>query len=213
MNHANIKEALEWRYATKRYDATKKISSQDWETLKESLRLAPSSYGIQPWKFFVIENTETREKLKAVSWNQAQVTDASHYVVFIYKEEIDEAFIQKYIDEISKVRNTPVESLDGLKNMLTQNLGKAPEEKIRVWSQRQAYIAMGFLLQTAALLKIDATPMEGLDPSAYDKILGLEGSGWKTVATVALGYRHSEDAFQNMKKVRYPEDSVFKIIK
>ncbi|MBV2167638.1 MAG: NAD(P)H-dependent oxidoreductase [Bdellovibrio sp.] len=213
MNHANIKEALEWRYATKRYDATKKISSQDWETLKESLRLAPSSYGIQPWKFFVIENPETREKLKAVSWNQAQVTDASHYVVFIYKEEIDEAFIQKYIDEISKVRNTPVESLDGLKNMLTQNLGKAPEEKIRVWSQRQAYIAMGFLLQTAALLKIDATPMEGLDPAAYDKILGLEGSGWKTVATVALGYRHSEDAFQNMKKVRYPEDSVFTFIK
>ncbi len=213
MNHTNIKEALEWRYATKRYDKDKKISAPDWELLKESLRLAPSAYGIQPWQFFVIENPETREKLKAASWNQTQVTDASHYVVFIYKEKIDEAFIQKYIDEMSKLRNTPVESLDGLKNMLTQNLGKAPEEKIRVWSQRQAYIAMGFLLQTAALLKIDATPMEGFDPSAYDKILELEGSGWKTVATVALGYRHPEDAYQNLKKVRYPEDSVFKFIK
>ncbi|XGC81771.1 NAD(P)H-dependent oxidoreductase [Bdellovibrio bacteriovorus] len=208
-----IMEALEWRYATKKYDATKKISEADWKTLTNSLLMAPSSYGVQPWKFLVIENPQVREQLKAVSWNQTQVTDASHYVVFAFKEEVDEAFIQKYVDRISEVRKVSPESLNGFKAMMIENLAKAPEEKIRVWSQRQAYIAMGFLLETAALLKIDATPMEGLDPAAYDKILGLEGSGYKTVATVALGYRHAEDTFQNIQKVRFAEESVIEYVK
>lgn len=209
----SIMEALEWRYAAKKYDATKKISENDWKTLANSLLMAPSSYGIQPWKFMVIENPKVREELKAVSWNQTQVTDASHYVVFLFKEEVDEAFVQKYIERISEVRNVPQDALAGYKSMMVENLAKAPEEKIRVWSQRQAYIAMGFLLETAALLKIDATPMEGLDPSAYDRILGIEGSGYKTVATVALGYRHPEDALQNAKKVRFAEETVIEYVK
>ncbi|MGE9746499.1 NAD(P)H-dependent oxidoreductase [Bdellovibrio bacteriovorus] len=213
MTHKTIQDALEWRYATKKYDATKKISDADWTTLRNSLTLAPSSYGVQPWKFLVIENPDVRNQLKPVSWNQTQVTDASHYVVFLYKEKMDADFVQKFINRVAEVRSAPLEALDGYKNMLIENLVKAPEEKIRVWSQRQAYIAMGFLLQTAALLKIDATPMEGFDPAAYDKILGLEGSGWKTVATVALGYRHQEDALQNQKKVRFTEDDLIQYIK
>ncbi|AHZ86386.1 Putative NAD(P)H nitroreductase [Bdellovibrio bacteriovorus] len=213
MTHKTIQDALEWRYATKKYDATKKISDADWTTLRNSLTLAPSSYGVQPWKFLVIENPDVRNQLKPVSWNQTQVTDASHYVVFLYKEKMNADFVQKFINRVAEVRSAPLEALDGYKNMLIENLVKAPEEKIRVWSQRQAYIAMGFLLQTAALLKIDATPMEGFDPAAYDKILGLEGSGWKTVATVALGYRHQEDALQNQKKVRFTEDDLIQYIK
>lgn len=213
MKNAQIKEALEWRYATKKYDSTKKITHEDWETLKSSLQFAPSAYGVQPWKFLVIENPEVREKLKAASWNQTQVTDASHYVVFLYKTEVDVPFIDQYLQRMSEVRQAPLESLAGFKNMLVENLAKAPEEQIRTWAQRQTYIAMGFLLQTAAVLKIDATPMEGLDPKAYDKILGLEGSGWKTVATVALGYRHPEDAYQNLKKVRFTEDTVIQYVK
>lgn len=213
MTHAKIQEALEWRYATKKYDASKKISAQDWKTLTEALIQAPSSYGIQPWKFLVVENPKIREQLKPVSWNQTQVTDASHYVVFAYKSEIDEAFVQKYIDRIAEVRGVPAEALNDFKNMMINNLAKGPEEKINVWSQRQAYIAMGFLLETAALLKIDATPMEGFDPAAYDKILGLEGTGWKSVATVALGYRHSEDSFQALKKVRFAENDLIQYVK
>ncbi|CAE79076.1 unnamed protein product [Bdellovibrio bacteriovorus HD100] len=213
MTHKTIQDALEWRYATKKYDATKKISDADWTTLRNSLTLAPSSYGVQPWKFLVIENPDVRKQLKPVSWNQTQVTDASHYVVFLYKEKMDADFVQKFINRVAEVRSAPLEALDGYKNMLVENLVKAQEEKIRVWSQRQTYIAMGFLLQTAALLKIDATPMEGFDPVAYDKILGLEGSGWKTVATVALGYRHQEDALQNQKKVRFTEDDLIQYIK
>ncbi|ASD64401.1 NAD(P)H-dependent oxidoreductase [Bdellovibrio bacteriovorus] len=213
MTHKTIQDALEWRYATKKFDATKKISDADWTTLRNSLTLAPSSYGVQPWKFLVIENPEVRNQLKPVSWNQTQVTDASHYVVFLYKEKMDADFVQKFINRVAEVRSAPLEALDGYKNMLVENLVKAPEEKIRVWSQRQAYIAMGFLLQTAALLKIDATPMEGFDPAAYDKILGLEGTGWKSVATVALGYRHQEDTLQNQKKVRFAEDDLIQYIK
>lgn len=213
MSQSSVSDALTWRYAVKKYNPDAKISASDWKALTQSLLLAPSSYGLQPYKFIVVENPEVREKLKTVSWNQSQVTDASHYVVFLYKDNVDERFIQKYLDRISEVRGATPESLEGFKSMMVQNIAKAPEEKTRVWSQRQAYIAMGFLLETAALLKVDATPMEGLDPSAYDNILGLEGSGWKTVASVALGYRHSDDAFQNLKKVRFTEDSVIEYVK
>ncbi|WP_413290296.1 NAD(P)H-dependent oxidoreductase [Bdellovibrio sp. HCB337] len=214
MNHSEIKQALEWRYATKRFDATKKISEADWKILEDSLKLAPSSYGVQPWKFLVVQNPALREKLREVSWNQTQVTDSSHYVVLLYKEQMDEPHVQKYVDRIAEVRGVSQESLDGYKQVMLQNLVLTPNpKKIENWAQRQSYIAMGFLLETAALLKIDACPMEGLDPAAYDKILELEGSGWKTVATVALGYRHQEDAYQNNKKVRFDDDHLIKFIR
>lgn len=213
MTHQQIQEALEWRYATKKFDATKKISAQDWKTLTDSLALAPSSYGLQPWKFLVIENPEVREKLKPVSWGQTQVTEASHYVVLVARDGIDEQFIQQYINRVAEVRGMPTEPLEGYKNMMIENLAKAPQEKISQWTKRQVYIALGFILETAALLKIDATPMEGFDPAAYDKILGLEGTGWSSVVTVALGYRHAEDGFQDLKKVRNSHSSLIEYIK
>lgn len=213
MAHKQIQEALEWRYATKKYNATKKISTQDWQTLTDSLTLAPSSYGLQPWKFLVIENPEVREKLKAVSWNQTQITDASHLVVFLARDTVNVDYVQKFINRVAEVRGLPLEALDGYKNMMIENIAKAPEEQTRQWAKRQTYIAMGFLLETAALLKVDATPMEGLDPQAYDKILGLEGSGWKTTVVTALGYRHAEDTTQNFKKVRFSNDTLIEYVK
>lgn len=213
MKHQDIQEALDWRYATKKYDPSRKISDQDWNLLTDSLTKAPSSYGVQPWKFLVIENPELREKLKPVSWNQSQVTEASHYIVFTYKEKMDLDFVQKNINQMAEVRNMPLANFDGYKNLLIENLTKGSDEKINIWSQRQAYIAMGFLLETAALLKIDATPIEGFDPTAYDKLLGLENSGWKSVASVALGYRHSEDAYQNQKKARFPKEDLITYFK
>ena len=122
MAHNQIQEALQWRYATKKFDATKKISAQDWKTLTNSLTLAPSSYGLQPWKFLVIENPEVREKLKAVSWNQTQITDASHLVVFLAREKVDVDFVQKYINRVAEVRGLPLEALDGYKNMMVENI-------------------------------------------------------------------------------------------
>jgi nitroreductase len=207
-----IKKALHWRYAVKKFDATRKITTSDWELLKESLRLSPSSYGLQPWKFISVETPELRQKLREVSWNQSQVTDCSHYVVFAYKEKVDAAFIRKNMLKIAQVRNVPVESLAGFEKAIISDIVEGPRAAvIEPWAQRQSYIAMGFLLETAALMGIDSTPMEGLDPLAYDALLGLKGSGWKTVAAVALGYRHSEDPFVKLTKVRFDDNEVFEV--
>lgn len=207
-----IEKSLDWRYAVKRFDPARKISAGDWQTLKHSLLKAPSSYGLQPWKFLVVEDSATRAKLREVSWGQSQVTDASHFVVFATREGVEEADVAKYIKRIAEVRGVGEDSLKGFRDMMVNNLTTLDKNKALHWTQRQAYIAMGFLLQSAALLQIDATPMEGLDPSAYDKILGLEGKGWRSVAAVALGYRHAEDGFQNLKKVRFTEDEVFELV-
>ena len=209
-----IKQALNWRYATKKFDSQKKISAADWEVLAQSLIAAPSSYGLQPWKFFVVENPEVRRQLKAVSWDQTQVTEASHYVVLAYKEKLDVEHIQAFINQIAKVRGVPVESLDGYKNLMIENLIVGPRSKtIEAWAQRQTYIAMGFLMETAAILGVDSCPIEGLEPDKYDQILNLNGSGWKTVAAVALGYRHTEDKYQSLKKVRFDAADVITYVK
>ncbi len=208
-----IQQALDWRYAVKKFDAQKKITAQDWKTLENSLVLSPSSYGLQPWKFLVVQNPSLRQQLRDVSWGQTQVTDCSHYVVFTYKHKMDEAHIQKYIERIAKVRNVPSTALEGFKNVMIGDVVNGPRAQvIDSWAQRQTYIAMGFLMETAALLKVDACPMEGLDPKAYDKILQLEGSGWGTVVAVALGYRHSEDALQNAKKVRFETSEIIQFV-
>lgn len=209
-NQKLIMNALQARYAVKKFDAQKKIPEADWTVLKESLRLCPSSYGLQPWKFFIIENPEMRQKLREVSWNQSQVTDCSHFVVLAYKEKVDADFIRKNMKKIADVRGVDIDSLAGFEKAITGDLVRGPRAaQIETWAQRQVYIAMGFLLETAALLNIDATPMEGLDPAAYDKILAIEGSGWKTVAAVALGFHHPEDPFFTLKKVRFDDAEVF----
>ncbi len=208
-----VQKALEWRYAVKKFDAQKKISDKDWKTLENSLVLAPSSYGLQPWKFLVVQNPQIRQQLRDVSWGQSQVTDCSHYVVLTYKQKMDEAHIQKYIERIAEVRKIPVSSLDGFKNVMVGDVVKGPRAQvIEHWAQRQTYIAMGFVMAAAALLKVDACPMEGLDPKAYDSILNLSGTGWATVAAVALGYRHAEDALQNAAKVRFDNKEVIQFI-
>jgi nitroreductase len=208
--NTNLIEALNWRYAVKKFDPSKKISDSDWVTLSESLRLSPSSYGLQPWKFILVKSPELRAQLRAHSWNQSQVEDASHYVVFTYKEKIDQKYIEKYLNTIASQRSIPIESLKGFGEVMTQDLINGPRASvIEHWAQRQAYIAMGFLMLSAALLKIDSCPMEGIVSSEYDKLLGIENSGYKTVAAVALGYRHEKDDYQRLKKVRFEASDIF----
>lgn len=205
-----IINTLNWRYACKKFDPTKKINAQDWSVLKEALRLAPSSYGLQPYKFIIVENTEIRKKLRESSWGQSQVTDASHYVVLVAKEKMEVADVEKFIQKNSSVRGLPSENLKGYHDMMVGDLVKGPRSQIiNWWAQRQAYITMGFALETAALLRIDTTPLEGLDPAAYDKILNLDGTGYKTVAAIAFGYRAGDDGYQNAKKVRLDENEIF----
>ncbi|MDD0852481.1 NAD(P)H-dependent oxidoreductase [Halobacteriovorax sp. GB3] len=205
-----ILEALDWRYATKIFDADKKINEKDWNTLVESVRLAPSSYGLQPWKFIVVENKELRAKLREVSWNQSQVTDASHYLVFTTLEKLDAQYVDKFVADIAKTRGLQVEDLAGYRDMMVGNLVEGPRSQtIDAWAQRQSYIAMGQLTLAAGLLKIDTCALEGLDPAAYDKLLGLEDGPYKTIAAVALGYRKDDDKYKDLKKVRFDQEEVF----
>jgi nitroreductase len=204
-----ILEKLHWRYAVKKFDSSKKISEADWFILEESLRLAPSSYGLQPWKFIVVQDQEIRSSLTPVSWHQTQVEDCSHYVVFATRTKIEETDVDKLVQKIAQVRGVDLASLDNYKNMMLKDIVNGPRSEIaQWWSQRQSYIAMGMLMETAALLDIDTCPIEGLDPAAYDKILQLEGTGYATVAAVAVGYRSPEDKYQLASKVRFDRDEV-----
>ena len=205
-----IHHQLNWRYACKKFDPTKKIREADWNILAESLRLSASSYGLQPWKFVIVQNPEIRKQLLPVSWGQTPVTDASHYVVLTYKEKMDEAHIDHFIHDVAQTRGIDPTTLKGYKDVMMGDLVTGPRsEIINWWAQRQVYIAMGTILTTAAMMNIDTLPMEGLDPIAYDKILGLEGSGYKTVAAVACGYRADDDKYQFAKKVRFSNKDVF----
>ena len=187
-----ILEKLQWRYAVKKFDPSKKISEADWFVLEESLRLAPSSYGLQPWKFIVVQDPKIRAALTPVSWNQTQVEDCSHYVVLATLTKIEVAYVEKFVAKIAQVRELDVASLENYKNLMVSDLVNGPRSAIvQWWSQRQSYIAMGMLMETAALLDIDACPLEGIEPAAYDRILQLEGSGYaaakpNSVATTPL---------------------------
>ncbi len=208
INKETILEKLNWRYATKHYDATKKISAEDWATLEQSLILAPSSFGLQPYKFLVIENQEIREKLKPAAWGQTQITDASHLVVFAHKKTLTDADIEHYVDRIVEVRGVERETMTDYENVMKGSAKKAVDGGyVEVWNSRQAYIALGFLLETAALLNIDATPMEGFDAAQFNEILGL--TDYSAVVVAAVGYRDSEkDWLANLPKVRFPEDEL-----
>lgn len=209
VDNDTLHSQMHWRYATKKFDATKKIREADWKILSETLRLAVSSYGLQPWKFFVVQDPEIRKQLLALSWGQTPVTEASHFVVLTYKEKMDEEHINKYVEHMAKTRGVEPETLVRMKNTMMGDLVKGPRAAvIDQWAQRQTYIAMGSFLTTAALMEIDALPMEGLDPVGYDKVLGLEGSGYKTLAAIAAGYRAHDDKYSTAKKVRFNADDV-----
>lgn len=204
-----LTEQLNWRYATKQFDPARKVPADQWAALEESIRLAPSSYGVQPWAFIVVENPALREELKAASWGQPQITDASHMVVFAAKKDITEQDVDIYMQRTAEVRGVPVADLAGFRGMIAGSVvaGKDAAERA-TWASRQTYIAMGFLLSSAALMGLDACPMEGISPADYDRILGLEEKGLSALAVVTLGYRSPEDKYASLPKVRFPADQV-----
>lgn len=212
MSDNNLIQALEWRYAVKKFDPTKKIPAATWETLEQALILTPSSYGLQPWKFIDVQNKELREKLRAQSWGQTQVTDASHFVVFLGKTTVAENDIDTFIKKTADVRGAPVDALKGYRDMMMGDLVQGPRSKIAPeWAARQAYIALGNLMTVAATLKVDTCPMEGLDPAQYDELLGLKNSGYRTLCALALGYRASDDKYASAKKVRYAKEQLIEV--
>lgn len=209
ISSSQLLERLNWRYATKQFDATRKISSEDWSALEEALVLSPSSAGLQPWAFFVINDPEVRAKLLPASYGQAQVTDASHLVVFTSRTNFGPEDVDAHIEHTAKVRGITVEDLAPFRAMLMGGIIQAKDEATRkIWASRQAYIALGTLLTSAALMGIDACPMEGFDPAQYDSILGLTEKGLTSLALCTLGYRASTDAYAALPKVRFPKKKV-----
>ena len=200
---------LNWRYATKQFDAERKIDPQTWSALEEALVLTPSSFGLQPWKFIVVTDNATRERLVAASWGQQQVTDASHLVVFAIKKNLRETDVDAYVNRVAEVRGSNFDSLKGFRDMMVGSLITGRDEPgRRGWASNQAYIALGNFLTSAALLGIDACPLEGIEPDKYDQILGLEKQGLTTVVAAAAGYRASNDKYAAAIKVRFPKKEV-----
>jgi len=200
--------ALSWRYATKQFDATRKIADNLWDAIEESLVLTPSSFGLQPWKFLVVANPSIRAKLLAESWNQPQVTAASHLVVLTARTDLTTTDIDAWITRMAQVQGKGAEAVAPLKGMIAGFAETQSVEDRHAWNIHQVYIALGQLMTTAALLGIDACPMEGISKSAYDRILGLEGSGYATVVTCALGYRSEDDTYASMPKARFERAKV-----
>jgi nitroreductase len=200
---------LKWRYATKQFDPTKKIDPVTWAALEEALILSPSSFGLQPWKFYVITDTETKERLVPLSWGQRQLADASHVVVFAVKHPISPADVRRHIERTAQVRGRKIEELAEFESVINAFLENPPTfVDIKAWSSRQVYIALGSFMTSAALLGVDTCPMEGLDPAGYDKALGLEGSGFWTVAACPAGYRAAEDKYSALPKVRFEKREI-----
>ncbi|MFN7840262.1 MAG: NAD(P)H-dependent oxidoreductase [Pirellula sp.] len=198
---------LKWRYAVKRFDSTRKIPSDLWEQIEDSMILTPSSFGLQPWKFLVVTTDEVKAKLPAISWNQNQPAECSHMVLFAANHVIDAAYVDRYIAEMSTTRGVPIENLTDFRNVMLGFLRNRGSE-ISGWAANQVYIALGQLLTVAATLGVDACPMEGLLMNEYDRLLGLEDTGFKVVVGCALGYRHPEDRYAQAAKVRFSKNDL-----
>ncbi|MCX6719093.1 MAG: NAD(P)H-dependent oxidoreductase [Candidatus Taylorbacteria bacterium] len=198
--------SLEWRYATKKFDTSKKVSKEDLGEILEAARLSPSSFGLQPWKFIIVKSPEIRQQIREVAYDQSQVTEASGLIVLAVNKKIDSAYIDEYIYDIAKTRGVSPNSLKGFSDMLKNSVSGRSTENLISWSSRQVFIALGIILETAALKNIDACPMEGFDPSKVDEILGLEKLGFASLAMVAVGYRSPEDASADYKKVRFTKE-------
>lgn len=206
-----ILDALQRRYATKRFDRNKKISEQDIHVIEESLRLAPSSYGLQAWNFLRIDTVALREQLFTYSNNQSQVVDASHLYVLCHRSAIHDEDIERYLQDIIKKRRGEREQLQRFFDMIKHKVLEFDAEQLLAYLKSQIYIAAGFMMETCALLEVDCCPMEGFDHDIYDDILGLTETWYRSALVIPVGYRDASDPYIQKKKVRYDYDEVFDI--
>ena len=203
-------QQLHWRYATKKFDPQRKISAPDWATLETALLLTASSGGLQPWKFIVVTDPAVRARLTPASYGQPQINDASHLVVFAAKNNLGAADVDAHLRNVAQTQGVPFEALAPLRSMLVGGIINALDEPARnAWARNQTYIALGNLLTSAALLGIDACPMEGFDRAQYDEILGLKTHGLASAVIATLGYRAPTDKYASSPKVRFPPEQIF----
>ena len=200
-----LAEALHWRYATKVFDPTRRIDDATWSALEDSLVLSPSSYGLQPWKFLVITNKDLLAELRPHSWNQSQITDCSHLVVFLAERTIGAPEADRLIHAMATTRGVDTDSLAFYRGMIEKDLINGPRsQQIGQWASNQVYIALGGFMTAAALLAVDTCPIEGFSPVDYDRILQLDGTAYRSSVVCAAGYRDATDKYASLAKVRYP---------
>ena len=200
---------LNWRYATKKFDPTKIIADADWAALEQALVLAPSSIGLQPWKFLVVTDADTKSRLVPASWGQKQAEACSHFVVFAVRRDLGVDHVDRHVGRMVEVLGVTPESLVKFKAMMMGNLDKARDEgRLDTWQEHQIYIALGQFMACAAMLGIDTCPMEGIEPAKFDELLGLAGTDYATVVACAAGYRAADDKNATRKKVRFKTEDV-----
>jgi nitroreductase len=202
-----ILAALKWRYATKVFDPEKDIPAEHWSALEESLVLTPSSFGLQPWEFVVVEDREIRESLVEHSWNQRQVADASRLLVIALRTDIDEDYVNRFVARVEEVRGEP--GFTGYRDMMVGFIQSLDAEGLHNWAKLQTYIALGQFMTVAAMMGIDACPMEGFAPAEYDRILGFAERNLSTAVLCPAGYRSDEDKYAHLPKVRFEKEDVF----
>jgi nitroreductase len=204
-----LTEALHWRYATKKFDSAATIPAETWKALEESLVLAPSSYGLQPWRFIVVTDKATLERLSTASWGQKQPVQCSHYVVFAGRRGYGLKDLEHFMDRTVEVRGVPRETLKGYTDIIAATLERtAKAGTLDGWMAKQSYIALGQFMTSAALLGIDTCPMEGIEAAKYDEILGLAALGYGTLCACAAGYRAADDKYAKVPKVRFKDSEV-----
>lgn len=211
---------LKWRYATKKFDVAKKLSSEQLELLKQSLILSPSSFGLQPWKFYVVENQELRQKIKDAAYGQGQITDASHLFVLASKIDISSSDVHIFIEDVAKKRGLlakengkTAEALVGYEEMINGSIAGLDKNAKDSWTARQVYIALGFLLSAAAQNEIDSCPMEGFDVEKVNAILEITKDGYSARVLCPVGFRSEDDEYSKYPKVRFEEERIIKTIK
>ncbi|MEZ4970072.1 MAG: NAD(P)H-dependent oxidoreductase [Flavobacteriaceae bacterium] len=203
---------LNWRYATKKFDSSQKVSQKDLEHLLEATALSASSYGLQPYEILVIEDVELRSRLQPAAWGQSQITEASHLIILANQSTFGEELVDDYLDNVSATRGVPSNDLQGYADFMKSKLMPLSESAKATWTARQTYIALGNLLSAAADLKIDTCPMEGFDSDQFNEILGLKEKGLNAAVLVAIGYRSREDKTQHYKKVRKNKENLITYI-
>lgn len=205
-------ENLKWRYATKKMDASQKVSDEDIISIKEAVQLTASSYGLQPYKVLTIKDKNIRKQLQPLCWNQSQVVDASHIFIFCNQISVLEVDVDYLIELKAKTNGLKTEQLLGYGEFVKRKLKEKSKEEMFHWTAKQTYIALGNALNACADLKVDSTPMEGFEPDKINKLLDLTQQGLNACVILAIGYRSSDDANQHSKKVRKPINELFKEI-
>ena len=201
-----------WRYATKRFDPNQIVAEEQLHLILESIRLTPTSYGLQPFKVIVVKNSNLREHLRSAGFNQPQFTEASHLLAFAHYDGFSEDLIDRYIKLTIEIRQADPLKIEGYRSFLKNLFGAWSNEQKAHWADKQMYLALGSALQAAAELKVDSCVLEGFETEKANRILGLTDKQLKVTAFLALGYRSQEDAAQHLSKIRVPYSDLVEII-